>query len=52
MQKILVTGAAGKIGQDVTRFLDKQGNYQLRLADINLSALETFKDTNHISRCF
>lgn len=47
MQKILVTGAAGKIGQDVTRFLDKQGNYQLRLADINLSALETFKDTNH-----
>ncbi len=41
MQKILVTGAAGKIGQDVKRFLDKQGNYQLRLADINLSALKT-----------
>ena len=23
MQKILITGAAGRIGQDVTRFLDK-----------------------------
>ncbi|WP_257351603.1 NAD-dependent epimerase/dehydratase family protein [Pseudalkalibacillus decolorationis] len=47
MKRILVTGAAGKIGQDVANILGKQENYQLRLADINLSALEVFKDTNH-----
>lgn len=37
MQRILVTGAAGKIGQDVANILCGQGHYQLRLTDINLT---------------
>jgi len=43
VQKILITGAAGKIGQQITNTLMKQTSYQLRLADINLSPLEKFK---------
>lgn len=44
MKKILITGAAGKIGQHITNTLMKQTNYQLRLADINLFPLEKFKN--------
>lgn len=47
MQRILITGAAGRIGQDVVNILGRQRNYQLRLADINLSALEVLKDASH-----
>ncbi|NQX71610.1 NAD(P)-dependent oxidoreductase [Paenibacillus alba] len=47
MKKILITGAAGKIGQHITNTLMKQTNYQLRLADINLLPLEKFKKSGH-----
>ena len=46
MQKILITGAAGKIGHHITNTLMKQTSYQLRLADINLLPLEKFKESS------
>lgn len=46
MQKILITGAAGKIGQYITNTLMKQTSFQLRLADINLLPLEKFKKSS------
>lgn len=46
VQKILITGAAGKIGQHITNTLMKQTSYQLRLADINLLPLEKFKKSS------
>lgn len=47
MKKILITGAAGKIGQHITNTLIKETSYQLRLADINLFPLEKFKNAGH-----
>ncbi|MET4558869.1 nucleoside-diphosphate-sugar epimerase [Lysinibacillus parviboronicapiens] len=48
MKKILITGAAGKIGQHVANTLMKKTSYQLKLADINLLPLEKFKgSSNH-----
>lgn len=47
MGKILITGAAGKIGQHTTNILMKQTSYQLRLADINLSPLDKLKNLSH-----
>ena len=46
MKKILITGAAGKIGQHITITLMKQTSYQLRLADINLFPLEKLKKSS------
>lgn len=43
VKKILITGAAGKIGQHITKTLIEQTSYQLRLADINLLPLEKLK---------
>ncbi|TQR36995.1 NAD(P)-dependent oxidoreductase [Lysinibacillus sphaericus] len=46
MKKILITGAAGKIGQHITNTLMEHTNYQLRLADINLLPLRKFKKSS------
>ncbi|WP_335870822.1 NAD-dependent epimerase/dehydratase family protein [Bacillus sp. 2205SS5-2] len=48
MQNILITGAAGKIGNEVTSFLSNQKNYQLRLSDLNISALEGYKGIHEV----
>lgn len=47
MKRILITGAAGKIGQHITNTLMKKTSYQLRLADINLFPLEKFKKSGN-----
>ncbi|MCS1351490.1 NAD(P)-dependent oxidoreductase [Mechercharimyces sp. CAU 1602] len=48
MRKILVTGAAGKIGRDVVSVLGRMEEYQLRLADINYPGLEPFRGTHEV----
>jgi len=48
VNKLLITGAAGKIGQHITNTLLKHTSYQLRLTDIHLLPLEKFKkSSNH-----
>jgi UDP-glucose 4-epimerase len=43
--KILITGASGKIGSTLADYL--KNRYFLRLADLDMSKLNVYKETNH-----
>ncbi|KOY17691.1 NAD-dependent epimerase/dehydratase family protein [Paenibacillus xylanivorans] len=42
---ILITGAAGKIGQDLSQHLSEA--FHLRLTDLNIDRLQTYQGTSH-----
>lgn len=42
---ILITGAAGKIGRDLSQHLSEA--YHLRLTDLNIDRLHTYQETDH-----
>ena len=42
---ILITGAAGKIGRDLSQHLSE--TFRLRLTDLNIDRLHTYQGTGH-----
>lgn len=47
MLKVLITGAAGKIGRNVVQTLGWESKYKLKLADINVEGLQEFKELGY-----